>query len=618
MVFGQPQFLPLLSLSALPLLIHLLALRQRRTVRFSMTRFLREVAHQTQGRRWLRELILLLLRTGALLLALMSLTRPHAIVPLPLPPAPTSIAIVLDNSLSLQSRTQIPPEGGSQVGRGEIWFNRALRLCEQAVRQFPSPVEVAIFVADNASRPVCDFTDDRTTHLQALRQLRPTFKALDLSAALQAADFALSLRPTAVKRIAVITDLQSEPFRSLNLPKLRNPVTVVDVKPKGQFGNVRLTATLHFPLDPNTNGEVTVELKNMSDRSMNGVVSARVAGKALSRLEISLPSEGQKVISFPLPAWVFEATGEKGSVKVEVRWEANLDIFEWDDSVVFTFKSPKKLKVANLVNEGHRYVDAALKAVGITPVGSFSLDNDVVIASAPSDIKSARRLAGWVRQGGKAIVIADTVTSPLWSLLGVSLHVYKLGQKEKVQWVDESSPILSGLGSSLQAVTSRLSINVKGANSNFKPLVTLTDETPLLAELNFGRGKCFLLTTPLNPQLSNLVHSPAFVPLIHRIVRFCVYGHKLSPKEAETKPQAKLGVSTVVPSSESDFRLPPQFKLAEELKGMGSTVLTADQFPRALLPETELRDLTSLCLSLAMVFLLTESIVTLFWWRKSK
>lgn len=618
MVFGQPQFLPLLSLSSLPLLIHLLALRQRRTVRFSMTRFLREVAHQTQGRRWLRELILLLLRTGALLLALMSLTRPYATVPLPLPPAPTSIAIVLDNSLSLQSRTNTPSEGESQIDRGGIWFNRALRLCERAVRQFPFPVEVATFVADKASEPICDFTDDRTKHLQALRQIRPTFKALDLSAALQAADFALSLRPTAVKRIAVVTDLQSEPFRSLNPPKLQNPVTVVDVKPKSPFGNVRLTARLLFPLDPDTNGEVIVELKNMSDRPMNGVVNAGVAGKAFAHSEISLPPEGQKVVSFPLPAWVLEAPGEKGVVKVEVRWEANLDIFEWDDSVVFTFKSPKRLKVANLVNEGHQYVDAALKAVGITPVGSFSLDNDVVIASAQSDPKSAKRLVGWIRQSGKAIIIADTATSPLWSMFGVSLHIRRSGQKEKVQWVDESSPVLSGLGSSLQAVTTWLSINVKGANSNFKPLVTLTDGTPLLAELKVGRGRCFLLTTPLNPKLSNLVHSPAFVPLIYRIVRFCVYGYVLSPKEAETKPQAKLGVSTVVPSSESDFRLPPQVKLAEKLKGMGGTVLTADQFPHALLPETELRDLTSLCLSLAMVFLLTESTLTLFWWRKSK
>ncbi|MGQ9728706.1 MAG: BatA domain-containing protein, partial [Candidatus Fervidibacter sp.] len=573
MVFGQPQFLPLLLLSALPLLIHLLALRQRRTVRFSMTRFLREVAHQTQGRRWLRELILLLLRTGALLLALMSLIRPYAIVLLPLPPAPTSIAIVLDNSLSLQSRTRTPSEGESQIDRSEIWFNRGLRLCEQAMRQFPFPVEVAIFAADNASRPICDFTDDRTKHLQALRQLRPTFKALDLSAALQAADFALSLRPTAVKRVAVITDLQSEPFRSLNFPKMRNPVTVVDVKPKSQFGNVRLTARLLLPLDPKTNEEVTVELKNMSDRPMDGAINARVGGKVFTRLEISLPSEGQKVISFPLPVWVLEASWEKGLVKVEVRWEANLDIFEWDDSVVFTFKSPKRLKVANLVNEGHRYVDAALKAVGVTPVGSFSLDNDVVIASAPSDPKSAERLAGWVRQGGKAIIVADNTTSPLWSTFGVSLHVYKSGQKERVQWVDESSPVLSGLGSSLQAVTTWLSINVKGANSNFKPLATLTDGTPLLGELRVGRGRCFLLTTPLNPKLSNLVHSPAFVPLIYRIVRFCAYGHWLSPKEAEAKPQAELGVSTVVPSSESDFRLPPQVKLAEKLKGMGGTVL---------------------------------------------
>jgi O-antigen/teichoic acid export membrane protein len=137
MVLGQPQFLPFLALASLPLLIHLLARRQRRVVPFSMTKFLREVAQQTQGRRWLRELLLLLLRTGAVFFALMALVRPYASVPLPLPPAPTAFALVIDNSLSMQSRSTSRSQGH------ETWFDRSLKSCERVLKEVGAEVAFA-------------------------------------------------------------------------------------------------------------------------------------------------------------------------------------------------------------------------------------------------------------------------------------------------------------------------------------------------------------------------------------------------------------------------------------------------------------------------------------------
>jgi hypothetical protein len=90
MQIGQPQFLPLLALATLPILIHLLARRRRQVVPFAMTRFLQEANLQAQGRRWLRELLLLALRTGAVLFALLSLLAPLRRRPLAPSPCPDS------------------------------------------------------------------------------------------------------------------------------------------------------------------------------------------------------------------------------------------------------------------------------------------------------------------------------------------------------------------------------------------------------------------------------------------------------------------------------------------------------------------------------------------------
>jgi hypothetical protein len=609
MVLGQPQFLPFLALASLPLLIHLLARRQRRVVPFSMTKFLREVAQQTQGRRWLRELLLLLLRTGAVFFALMALVRPYASVPLPLPPAPTAFALVIDNSLSMQSRLTSRSQGH------ETWFDRSLKSCERVLKEVGA--EVVLLAADNPSEPVCDFTSEPSRSLNALRQIRPTFRALDLSPALQTADSLLAQHSAAVKRILVFTDLQSEPFRSLALPSLKNQLVIVDAKPNEPVGNARLVAKLRLPLDPNTNGSAVTELKNMSNLPLNGSVVALVAKKSFARLKISLAAKEQKAVILPLPSWVLDAANQRGLVEVEIRWESELDALAWDDFVKFAFKSPKNLVVTNAVREGRQFVDTALKVTGIMHhESSITLDADAIIASAPTDSEMARQLVDWLWQGKKALIVADNLNSPIWSMFNISVKPSKSGQKRRVQWVDEGHPILQGLGNSLQSVTVQPFVEVSG--SNLKALATLDDGTAFLAELPVGAGQCLLLTVPLNPQRSDLVYSPVFVPLVHRFVRLASYGHELSPQERETKPQASLGKSTVVPKSESNFILPPQNEFAIRLRKFGATLVTADQLPAALLSETKLRDLTSLCLALSLLCLLTESIFTLILWKRAR
>lgn len=609
MVFGQPQFLPLLVLASLPLLVHLLARRQRRVVPFSMTKFLREVAQQTQGRRWLRELLLLLLRTGAILFALMALVRPYASISLPLPPAPTAFVLVIDNSLSMQGRSP------SRLRGRETWFDRSLKSCERVLKEVGA--EVALLAADNPSEPVCDFTSEPSRSLNALSQIRPTFKALDLSPALQTADALLAQHPAAVKRILVFTDLQSEPFRSLALPNLKNPLVIVDAKPNEPVGNVRLIAKLRLPLDPNMDGSAITELKNTSKLPLNGCVVAQVAKKSFARLKVSLAAKEQKAIVLPLPSWVLDAANQRGLVEVEIRWESGLDAFAWDDFVRFVFKPPKNLIVINAVREGRQFVDAALKATGITHHESrITLDTDAVIASTPTDSEIAHRLVNWLQQGKKALLVADSLNSPIWSMLNLSVRPSKSGQKRRVQWVDESHPILQGLGNSLQSVTVQPFVEVNCPS--LKALATLEDGTMFLAELSVGSGQCLLLTVPLNLQRNDLVYSPVFVPLVHRFVRFSAYGHELSPEESETEPQAKLGNSTVVPESESDFHLLLRSEFAVGLQKFGATLVTANQLPAALLSGTILRDLTSLCFALLLLCLLTESILTLILWKRAR
>lgn len=610
MLFGQPQFLPLLSLTVLPLLVHLLARRRQRVVPFSMTRFLEEAALQMQGRRWLRELILVLLRTGAVLFALLMLLRPYASINLPLPPAPTAIALVIDNSLSMQSVGTLP----------HSWFRQAMRWCERLAQE--TRADVAVIAADRTFEPLCTFTNDVQRLRKALAQMRPTFKALDLTAALRTADMLLATRIAAVKQIIIATDLQSEPFRSLRLPSLRHPIVVIDVKPKPQVGNARLTATVHLPLDPNADGSVTATVQNLSHVPLRGMVTLQVARRRIATQPAEFPPQAAKQIAFPLPTWALSAADEQGFVRGQVKWQTqpdNTDVLALDDAMAFAFKAMSKLRIVNAVASGRAFVDAALRAMNIKPIATgFSLHNaDVVLTSAPKDRAAVRALTEWMRQGHIAVVIGDDVHSPLWGNLMLSVRPKVASSRQRINWADETSPLLKGLATTLQAVTVQRGISVNFNRSGAKVLATLIDGTPFLLELTTGKGHCLLLTTALDGRQSNLPYSVAFVPLLHRLIIYAAYnGAEIVPQEAEAPPYVQGRQSIVVPQSESDFRLPSRERVHAALRQIDGTLLTVEQPPSQVLAATPLRDLSSLCLALALLCLLTEGVLTAIWWRR--
>lgn len=602
MQFGQPQFLPLLALAALPVLVHLLARRRRQIVPFAMTRFLREASLQAQGRRWLRELLLLALRTGAVLLALLSLLRLYAAVPLPLPPAPTAVALVLDNSLSLHARQ------GAQT-----WWQRAFHWCQRFIAT--TPADIALIAADRGPQPLCNFTGDKQRLRQALGTLRPTFRALDLTPALQTADGLLMSQPAAVKRLVVVTDTQSEPFRSLRLPPLRHPLTVVDVRSNPDVGNARLEARLRLPLDPKGSGQLWARVQNASNQPLTGHLIVRFGNREIVKQRVRLTERGEARFVFPLSWLALISADRQGWVHGEVIWQSPEDVLPTDDRITFLFRAPDRLRIAIALRWGTNFAIAALRALNLTPLNGWRWDADTLIVSAPTDAPLARQLLAWVREGGRAIVVADTSNSPLWRTLGVTVRL-KATSMQRVRWTDETTPLLQGLGSVLQVVTTR-PITIRGNDLRLNVLAILEDGSPLLLELPLDRGRLLLLTAPFNDRDSNLVHSPAFIPLLYRLVTYAAYdGGEIIPKETEQPPTAMPLRSTFPPRSESDFRLPSRTHLRDVLRRHQGDLLTANRPPQDALALVPLRDLSPLCLALAIFCLLLEGVLTALWWRR--
>jgi hypothetical protein len=101
--FLQPWMLWGLSAAAVPILIHLLARRRFRTVKWAAMEFLRAAFKKNQRRLRLENLLLLIIRTALLILLVTALARPFlsGAVAQAVAPQATRYTIILDNSYSM-------------------------------------------------------------------------------------------------------------------------------------------------------------------------------------------------------------------------------------------------------------------------------------------------------------------------------------------------------------------------------------------------------------------------------------------------------------------------------------------------------------------------------------
>lgn len=131
-------------------------------------------------------------------------------------------------------------------------------------------------------------------------------------------------------------------------------------------------------------------------------------------------------------------------------------------------------------------------------------------------------------------------------------------------------------------------------------------------------ARFLIVACELDGKSSNLPFTPAFMPLLHRLIVYTTLnGAMIVPREAMGDEARIEGLTSFVPpQSESDFRLPSHERVHAALRKRGVTILTFDSSPSQGLAATPFRDLSPLCLILTLLFLLTEGILTALWWRR--
>ncbi|MGH9390342.1 MAG: BatA domain-containing protein, partial [Vicinamibacteria bacterium] len=200
--FLNPGFLWALPLAAIPILIHLLSKRRLPEVRFPTVMFLRALEPREIRRLRLRELVLLLLRTLAMLFLVCAFARPSIEPKGATVRAAVAVAVVLDDSESMgamdeQARPRI--EGARERGL----------LIVDAAR---AGDEIGITTTTGPEASLSNRSGDRVRLERAVRQVDVTWFPGRMDLALERARRFLGRSALRSRELYIVGDFQASNF----------------------------------------------------------------------------------------------------------------------------------------------------------------------------------------------------------------------------------------------------------------------------------------------------------------------------------------------------------------------------------------------------------------------
>lgn len=483
--FANPIMLWGLAAASVPIVIHLLNRRRYRTQRWAAMEWLLAAARKNQKRLRMENLLLLLLRTCAVLFLALALARPtFSDTHLSTDKQASHLFLLVDDSASMGART----------GTGTV-LEMATNAASQLIGEIGADDPVTLVVTNDTiarrsgrASVLLSGTHDHANVRQKIGDLKPAAARADLVDALKTLEAAVPARGVVVPKVAILTDLQRASFETADaagaagvdaavratLQRLKEKGADVVLMPFGrEVPNVAITSLGAQDDRDVVQGAPVVfeaEVRNFGDHSVKAEVRFLVDGKERGEVsqDVSLPARPAGSESPPAATAQFAtkfADDEIGVHVIEARIAA--DGLPLDDTRSFAFEVRRPIRVLAVDGDPHpeearaaetyRLKDAlAIKPGGpivvqVVDESDFESEADlskwdlVVLANVEHPARSdasKKRLEAYVRAGGALLfTVGDHVVSEVWNREvcegGTGLLPTRLGQ----QRVDKAAPV---------------------------------------------------------------------------------------------------------------------------------------------------------------------------------
>ena len=525
MTFANPAFLWGLLAILIPVAIHLFNFHRYRTVYFSNVDRLAELHTESRRSRQMQRWLLLALRILAVVFLVFAFARP--VIPnrnSTVRGGATAVSVYIDNTYSMESAAS---EGS---------------LIDEAVRKAREIVS-AHAIGDRYQLMTSDLSGiqmrwlSRDEFLEALDDIKPSPASPRMSDAVRRQLDFMGQSGAANRYAYVVSDFQRDgsdldalPADSLASVTL---VPLQGVETDNLFiDTIQLDAPAYF-----AGGSVSVKVtvRNSGTRDAERVplkLSVNGHERAVSTVDVPAGGSAQATMHFAI-----NTTGWLDGC-------ANIEDYPitFDDSYFFTLRVGDRINMLEVYgstpNESLQrlFADDSIVDMRTTahlPASLDSLDFIVLdeVASMPSG--EVQLLAAWVADGGTLLAV-PSADRPIPSELLAVLHA-----PQKARWntatlrarsIDYANSLYRNVFS---AISEDMEMPVvhghylhDAAASLSQPLITLADGSDLLSVTPCGKGRLYLMTTPLRSEYTDFVGQALFVPTLYNMA---LYSRPLPP-----------------------------------------------------------------------------------------
>lgn len=602
--FISPWFLFGLLGIGLPVLIHMLTRRQQSHIKFSAVYLLQQAKKRSVKKSRPNRLLLLLFR--CLAIACLSLALANPIFSFS-PRAelrsskPTANVLILDDSYSM-----------SMAGTDQSLYDHAVDLMTTWLNQARPNNAYSLVLASNPPSIAMDWTEDPKQIVKHLQGTRPSYQTTQLGKAIALAYQQLNLAEQEVKRIYILTDLDSNgwsDFPSLPAGNGSTAVTIIDLSARQQGLNETRVEKVELSQEFLTHRRVirvkASVINLLQTRPLKQIlITLTVNGKKVGEDYLDLPAGGRVEKEFTFPYLK--------SIPLTGRVETQSDALIVDNRRLFSFQPDQKIKV--LVIDGdprgvsHQnesfYVEKALNPFSsavsdIEPtvstlselphrdLDSFSVVMMCNVRELPFGYE--RDLERFVFNGGALfIALGDQVDAAFYNdkmgvLLPVKLkalnQVERQGEPFRLLTETSSHKVLKVFSEKTLKAMSQISFSSiysvePRSEREFATPMKFTNQFPAVIESNFGRGKVVLYVSSIDRDWNTFPIQPTFLPWVQRWIRYMAQS-----LESITRQDLLVGEPIVLNEAEElTFVESPGGKITAIKKTAGSKAIFEETF----------------------------------------
>lgn len=525
MTFANPAFLWGLLAVLIPIAIHLFNFHRYRTVYFSNVDRLAELHTESRRSSQMRRLLLLAFRILAVVFLVLAFARP--VIPnrnSTMRGGTTVVSVYLDNTYSMESASS---EGS---------------LIDESVRKAREIVS-AHAIGDRYQLLTSDLNGiqmrwlSRDEFLEVLDDVKPSPASPRLSDAVRRQlDF--MRQSGAANRYAYVisdfqragSDLDALPTDSIATVTL---VPLQGVETDNLFiDTLQLDAPAYFA---GGNVSVKVTVRNSGTRDAERVplkLSVNGHERAISTIDVQAGGTAQSVMRFAIDA--------KGWLDGNVTIEDYPVTF--DDSYFFTFRVNDRINMLEVhsgtPNESLQrlFADDSVVDLHTTTHLPASLDDiDFIVLNEMAAMPSGevQLLAEWVDNGGTLLAVpgADRpVPAALLDALHAPQNTHWSNATLRARSIDYANSlyrnVFSATDEDMEMPVVQGHYTHAASTALSQTIIELADGSDLLSVTPCGKGRLYLMTTPLRSEFTDFVGQALFVPTLYNMA---LYSRPLPP-----------------------------------------------------------------------------------------